>query len=95
MQIFTVENLGCASHCVNLVTKIAKTQPGVLSARVDFQTESLAVKVDGSLDEAKLAADLAAEGYGLHPEGWITERMKKRGGKSGGGAQPLSSKDGL
>ena len=63
-KVISIEGMACM-HCVNHVQQALSAVPGVKEAKVDLESKSATVSVDGSVTDAALKA-AAAIGDGLY-----------------------------
>ena len=57
-----IEGMACM-HCVNHVQQALSAVPGVKEAKVDLESKSATVSVDGSVTDAALKAAVDEAGY--------------------------------
>jgi P-type Cu+ transporter len=72
-----ISGMRCAS-CASKVGAVLDRQPGITGATVQFASGTARFEVGSELDEAALARELAAAGFGL-PEGALTGRSLAEG----------------
>ena len=61
-KVISIEGMACM-HCVNHVQKALSAVPGVREAKVDLESKSATVSVDGSVTDAALKAAVDEAGY--------------------------------
>ena len=61
-KVISIEGMACM-HCVNHVQQALSAVPGVKEAKVDLESKSATVSVDGSVTDAALKAAVDEAGY--------------------------------
>lgn len=61
-KVISIEGMACM-HCVNHVQQALSAIPGVKEAKVDLESKSATVSVDGSVTDAALKAAVDEAGY--------------------------------
>ena len=61
-KVISIEGMACM-HCVNHVQQALSAVPGVKEAKVDLESKSATVSVDGSVIDAALKAAVDEAGY--------------------------------
>ena len=61
-KVISIESMACM-HCVNHVQQALSAVPGVKEAKVDLESKSATVSVDGSVTDAALKAAVDEAGY--------------------------------
>ena len=61
-KVISIEGMACM-HCVNHVQQVLSAVPGVKEAKVDLESKSATVSVDGSVTDAALKAAVDEAGY--------------------------------
>ena len=61
-KVISIEGMACM-HCVNHVQQALSAVPGVKEAKVDLESKSATVSVDGGVTDAALKAAVDEAGY--------------------------------
>ena len=61
-KVISIEGMACM-HCVNHVQQALSAVPGVKEAKVDLESKSATVSVDGNVTDAALKAAVDEAGY--------------------------------